>query len=410
MTTTIAVISEKYCPEGGGAEIVTHSIVRWLLKRGYRVSIITGTPLNHEIKVELDERASSSRDSGYEYKHFKELRCTRKLYHWIFSPLLLSNNESFTRIIHESDIIYMPGILYSLLPFVRRKARAGAKIVIHLHNFQPITYSQFYIEVNSREQLLLADMKLLNNEFGRISLLISCLIPFITSTLSRILTNYADRIICPTESFKELIEKFVPSLRGKTAVAYNPLPLDEVKDIAPFQKERIIAYLGGDRFIKGYPLAKLVATKISNEIEDSRIYMVGFSRKPKYPISNNKIIFLERIKREEVFKLLERARVLLFPSIIAEPSPISILEAALLGAIPIAFATPTIQELLSGTDATSFLCPPYNMNCIHYKTKNILMMDPEEFAHISLRIRNQLLKKFGDNANLLVKLERAIVL
>jgi hypothetical protein len=130
----ITVITEKYYPEGGGAEVVTHEVVKWLLSKGYRIFIISGSPLNYESQRELNNVA---RDGGgyYTYISLNELRFQRKLSHWLLTPKLIIRNRAFLNAINKSNAVYIPGILYTLIPLLRKLRGDSIKVVVHLHKF-----------------------------------------------------------------------------------------------------------------------------------------------------------------------------------------------------------------------------------------------------------------------------------
>ncbi len=399
----ITVITEKYYPEGGGAEVVTHEVVKWLLSKGYRIFIISGSPLSYESRGELDEVARGG-GGYYTYISLSELRFQRKLSHWLLVPKLIARNRAFLDAISKSNLVYIPGISYTLIPLLRKLRGDNIRIVIHLHNFQPITYSQFYIETENGKQLRSIDMKLLQLEYGRISTIITPFISYLLKTLQNALEG-SDKIICPSQTYKQIIERFVPTLK-KLVVAYNPLPVTSNTPHSYSKKGRIMTYLGGKRFIKGYPIAEITARRIIKEVKDVKIYLVGF---PQMRIENTKILYLPHIKRWKTLKLLTISRVLLFPSIIAEPSPISIIETILLGAIPVAFKHSTIQEILGGTKAQEFLCSPYDLKCVYEKAKHLLNIDVREFSEISYSVKRDFIAKFKNKEFLLVNLEKAII-
>jgi hypothetical protein len=37
-------MSEKYWPEGGGAELATHRIIEYLSSKRFEITVLTGTP------------------------------------------------------------------------------------------------------------------------------------------------------------------------------------------------------------------------------------------------------------------------------------------------------------------------------------------------------------------------------
>jgi glycosyltransferase involved in cell wall biosynthesis len=145
----------------------------------------------------------------------------------------------------------------------------------------------------------------------------------------------------------------MPEIRDKSVVIYNPLP-----DVLPVRKElgdeRILLYLGGSSFVKGFHLVLSVANELLRMHKDLRILM---TRVEGYGSLPSNCVALGELPYWGVVGLHSRAYALLFPSIWEEPLPYVVLESMLMGTIPIAARTGVVPEVV-GSPAENYLFIP----------------------------------------------------
>ncbi len=375
----ILVFSEKYYPEGGGAELVTHNIVLELIRRGYKVVVITGTP--RKIEINTDK---------LRYIYEPLLKPMNKIYQWSVANMLA---YKYRGIIAKTRAVYIPGIIYPIIPVIKR-INSYIEVILHLHNYQPIKYSQFYISASTNKELLWEDLYLLMREYGYKSLALSPIISFIRKYLN-LYIKYVDKIIAPNKSFKEIICRFTTRFNCRKIIPiYNPINIGHIPVIK--KRKNMIVYLGGEKYIKGYPIALITANKLRN-IVDSKIVFLG-DYKQRYKLGNT--VYLGKITHHKTIQILASSKTLLFPSLISEPCPMSILEAFYTGTIPIAFNLPTIHELYSLIGLNKYLCKPYSIECLIDKIFEIHNLPDDELVYYGTSIRQRALKVFDARRSL----------
>lgn len=376
----ITIITEKYYPEGGGAEIVTHNIVEGMLQRGYRVTIITGTKYRGQIK-----------EDGLRYIYEPLLRRRRKLSLWLLSTII---PLKYRRYLIESSRIYIPGILYPIIPYIK-KINRDAEIIVHMHNYQAISYSQFYLDWRKGGEKIVGEYMLMSREYGYKSILalpLSLIIPL----YFRRLLSYADKIITPSKSFREIICRHTGIDCRRIYTVYNPVNIPRVEYK---HKSRQVIYLGGEKYIKGGLIPLVVALKTLRRDSSIRFILAGYEDIP-YRFNHRGLKFYGKLKYVDAIKLIAGSSILLFPSIIVEPCPMSILEALHLGTFVVGFDHLTIRELLSHVGLDKYLCRTYDLDCLADKIIGINSMGNEELSRESFRVKLKAGKIFNSDRSI----------
>ena len=130
--TKVLVLSELYYPYGGGAEYATHLILKNLQRTGsYEITVLVGVK-------------NIERISGVKYIYTRYLRPRAKPLFWAFIDYV-SRSEWFKDLLKNHDVLYIPRIAYPAIPQAKK---LGKKVVVHLHNYQPITYHSIYSEID----------------------------------------------------------------------------------------------------------------------------------------------------------------------------------------------------------------------------------------------------------------------
>jgi glycosyltransferase involved in cell wall biosynthesis len=226
-------------------------------------------------------------------------------------------------------------------------------------------------------------------------------------TLSKGWLTNADKIICVSKRQAELVSKNHPQLADKIEVIYNPLPavLINTEPRKNLSNIPTFLYVGGDSVLKGFhillqalkELDRLgVKTKfiLTNSYSyDSLKILKMLSEKCK----NLKINVVGKVKYEEVINLHKQAWALVFPSIWEEPLPYAIVEASLLGTLPIASKIGGVQEILQDTPAEKYIFNPENMKELVEKIKAIVTDEANNFMKDSMALRATMLKFFRES-------------
>jgi glycosyltransferase involved in cell wall biosynthesis len=392
--TSILTVSEIFWPEGGGAERATYLILKLLAQQGFKITVVTGTD-------------SPAIIPGVKYYVSRYLKSSNRLTRWTLARLL-ATSHAFIKLLKEHDVLYIPLAEYPLIPIAKK---AGLRVVVHLHNYMPIRYSgvKYFFEpdvVSLSKELRLAVFHEFHVQKSLLRTLLSPL-SLIGYTLSKGWLTNADKIICVSKRQAELVSKNHPQLADKIEVIYNPLPavLINTEPRKNLSNIPTFLYVGGDSILKGFhillqalkELDRLgVKTKfilINSYSYDSLKILKMLSEKCK----NLKINVVGKVKYEEVINLHKQAWALVFPSICEEPLPYAIVEASLLGTLPIASKIGGVQEILQDTSAEKYIFNPENMKELVEKIKAIVTDEANNFMKDSMALRATMLKFFRES-------------
>jgi len=171
------------------------------------------------------------------------------------------------------------------------------------------------------------------------------------SRLAREWVTRADAVVCVSNRQCEIMREGMPEIRDKSVVIYNPLP-----NVSPVRKElgeeKVLLYLGGPSFVKGFHLVLKVANELLRKHRDLRILM---TRVEGYRSLPSNCVALGELPYWGVIGLHSRAYALLLPSIWEEPLPYVVIESMLMGTIPIAARTGGVPEVVVGSPAENYL-------------------------------------------------------
>jgi len=381
----LVVFTKLFWPEGTGGELATYTIVRNILSRHFDVTVVSGT------KSPAPDVLKCCR-----YIYWGALRSRLKPAEWL---RVFANSRVVKRLVEGADVVYIS--FHSLLPLaaVAKAVKPGVKVVVHLHNYQPLTFTS--VVLAGRGPDLATDVVVELGESGSLLRAVASGFGHYVNVLSRVALLYADRVICVSERQCEILKRYAPEVRGKAAVVYNPLPpmLDVEK--RPDETPTIL-YVGGGSNIKGFHIAVRVLAKILAK-HNYRVYITyGRSIRPDQvellkrlsKRFDGRLRTLGRLPHEELLKLYSKTWALLFPSIWEEPLPYAVLEAAAAGAIPVAFRVGGVPEIVEGTPAERFLCEPVDMSCLFGKLEYVLSLAPNDLIDMGLNIREKVIKKF----------------
>jgi len=395
----IVVFSKLFWPEGGGAELATYTIIRDILSRHFDVTVVSGT-----------RRPSPGVLECCRYVHWNVLESRYKPVEWLKA---FSNHQALKKLVEGADEVYIPSHTLIPLAIIIKRVKPGAKVIIHLHNYQPLAFTSVLLA--GKEPDLATDILVELGESGSLFRAMASGVGHYINILNRIALRYADRIICVSRRQCELIEKYMPEVRGKTAVVYNPMPpIPSIKK-DPDETPTIL-YVGGGSYIKGFNIAvKVLAEVIAKH--DCRAYIIyGRSIRPEQTellerLSkrlDGRLRAFARLPHEELLKLYSKAWALLFPSISEEPLPYAVLEAVATGTIPVAFRVGGVSEIVEGTPVERFLCGSNNIECLVERLEEVLSLAPKDLISMGLDLREKLVERFNAR-NVGEKLEKLFV-
>jgi len=377
----VLIVHELWWPRGGGGVLATHLITEILARHGFEVRVATGV---------RGYEAISSVDFIYEPR----LGASNKLGLWL-NTYMLSRENWFRRLIEWADIVYIPRYAYPLIPIAKA---LGKRVVVHLHDYQPISYTAVIFHSDSFKSDFKRTFHYELHQHGLARALITTpLTP--VNRLARKWVSQADVVICVSNRQREILEKAMPEIKSRLVVVYNPPP-----KIPPIHKElseeKTLLYLGGPSFIKGFQIVLKAVDEISKEHRNLRVIM---TRIKKNILGQNYIVYKE-LPYDEIIKLHTRAYGLLFPSIWEEPFGYAVIESMLIGTIPIASKVGGVPEVVKGTVAEKFLFEPENIEEFSDRIERLVSLSKEEVVSIGTRLREDVRKLFDRG-----KIERKLI-
>jgi glycosyltransferase involved in cell wall biosynthesis len=384
MKPRILVFTKLFWPEGGGAELATYLVVKDILSKHFDVTIVSGTR-----SPELDILKHAR------YIHWDALEARYKPIEWI---------KTFTGIgwvrnlVEEADIVYIPSHTLIPLTIAVKTINPRAKVALHLHNYQLLTYTS--VVLANREPDVVADIIV---ELGEHKSLLRALLAgfgHYINYINRLAVVLADRIICVSRKQCEIILRYIPEVRNKAEVIYNPPP-----PIPTINKrvgdEPTLIYVGGASYIKGFQILIKALAKILRKHEAKTYIILGkASPKEKALVMkltekvNKMLIPLDRLPHNEYLKLHEHAWALLFPSISEETLGYAVVESILIGTIPIASRVGGVPEVVEGTAAEGFLFKPGNVEEFISKIESLVSLSKDEVMDIGIKLKEKVSELF----------------
>jgi len=391
--TSILTVSEIFWPEGGGAERATYLILKLLAQQGFKITVITGTD-------------SPAIIPGVKYYVSRYLKSSNRLTRWTLARLL-ATSHAFIKLLKEHDVLYIPLAEYPLIP-IAKKARL--RVVVHLHNYMPVRYSgvKYFFEPDVISLFKELKPVVFHEFYVQKSLLRTLLSPlsFIEYALSKGWLTNADKLICVSKRQAELISKNHPQLASKIEVIYNLIPM-ELMSTDPGKNLNNLPtflYVSGDSYAKGFYILLYILKKLKDENMMVRFLLLGNYTKHSIEVLRKigqgrslDLNIIGRIQHEKVIKLHKESWALLFPSFIEEPLPYTVVEASLLGTLPIAPKIGGVREILQGTPAEKYIFNPEDIKELVEKIKDIVNDAANNLMKDSMVLRATMLKFFSES-------------
>lgn len=386
----VIVFSELFYPHGGGAELATWLYAKMLSESGdANLTIVTrqfpGEPQTERINKNLMVYRIPFSTFGGRYDTLANI------------GRVLSN--AIIKRLKESDVVYIPGGWYIVIPL----AKAFKKpVVIHLHNyFIACPTSLMYDFASGRVRPSSLKSFIIHEKLEKkrkTSAVITS--AFLNEVLGRAYNRLgllADTFIFVSNRQRELTLQFLPFLKEKSYLIYNPPP--EIPLVEKKLENPTFMYLGGDSYVKGFHLFLSASQKLLKRGINARFLFAGRVSIPWLLKRLNKSFLyafdlLGYLGRDVVQFLHSISYASLFPSIIEEPLPYTVLESTLAGTIPIASKVGGVPEILEGTFAEKMMFEPGDVNGLVDRMEFVSLMSSEELINIGHQLREDILKKF----------------
>jgi len=403
--SSILVVSEIFYPEGGGAEKATYLILRYLAQHNFKITVVTGT--KNPIKI-----------PGVKYYITSYLKSSNRIIRWMLTRLLATNSY-FIRLIKEHDTLYIPLAAYPLIPVAKQR---GLRVIVHLHNYMPVRYTsvKYFFEPDTVSVLDEFKLAVFHEYYAQESLLRTLLMPlsFSAYLLNKRQIAEADKLICVSLRQAEIVVKSNPHLIDKVEVVYNPVPPELLNHELRKELDNIptFLYVGGDSYIKGFHILLQILNKLGKHGIKARFILAGgYGSKSLGTLEqlsnkyrNLEIQILGRVKYGKLLELHRKAWALLFLSIGEEPLPYAIVEASLLGTIPIASKAGGVEEILSNSIGEKYLFDLKDLKSVMRVLNIVVNSDPYDIINDSIKLRETLLLKFR-NETLLDRLLKLFI-
>jgi glycosyltransferase involved in cell wall biosynthesis len=380
--TAVLTVSELFWPEGGGAELATYLTLQILAKHGFSVTVVTGT--KNPVKI-----------PNVKYYTTPMLRSANRLTRWTLMEVL-STTTFFKQLLKNHDILYIPQAAYPLIPVAKKMNR---RVIVHLHNYMPIRYTgvKYYFEPDVVDHAYEIKLALFHERRVQKSLLRTLLMPlsYLAYIKSKSWIAQADKIICVSHRQAELVTKNMPQLRNKVDVIYNPPPPEFANTDLPPKKrlgdEKVLLYLGGSSYIKGFHLILKAINKVSKKCKVKLVMAKVYDRK----LPSHIYVVYSDLPHREVINLYSEAYALLFPSVVEEPLPYVLVESMLTGTIPIAARVGGVPEITKGTLAKHYTFTPGDVDDMVDKIDTLLAQPKEHIIDIGLKLKEHASKLFN---------------
>jgi glycosyltransferase involved in cell wall biosynthesis len=380
----VLVFSKLFWPEGGGAELATYLIVG-LLSRRFDVTVVSSTA-----------RPEPAVLRRVRYLRWGALGSRFKPVEWL---RLLAGAWHVRRFLERADAVYIPS--HTLLPLavVAKRLRPGAKVVVHLHNFQPLAYTSVLLAGSgpgAAQDFLVERM-----EHGSLPRAVAAgMGHYANRAVGPLALRCADAVVCVSRRQRDILLRYIPELRGKTAVVYNPPPpLPSVSK--ELEGEPAFVYAGGSSYVKGFHvlLELLREAAKGGACRSCRFYVVAGrgSEGPLKALSaalGGRLVAMDRMPRGEYLKLHGRAWGLLFPSICEEPLPYAVVESALLGMVPVASRVGGVPEIVEGTPAEEYIFAPGSAEELAERVEALASQPCDYVLEVGAKLRERALKLF----------------
>jgi len=376
----LLVITERYWPEGGGAELATHLILE-ILRKEFNIVVLTGTQ-------------NPTKLPGVQYIYEPLLAKREKVWLWL-NASRLTTSQRFQKTLRESDVVYIPRFSFPIIPIAKK---FGKNVVVHLHDYIPISYTATVLAPYEQHRGRITRDDIMMECRKGLKYCVGVGAFWWLPRLARRWVSQADAVICVSNRQCEIIRESMPEIKGKSVVIYNPLP-----NTSPVGKElgdeKILLYLGGPSFVKGFHLVLKVANELLRKYRNLRILMTKMKGYRSLP---SNCVALGELPYRDVVRLHSRAYALLFPSIWEEPLPYVVVESMLMGTIPIAARTGGVPEVVAGSPAENYLFTPGDANELMDKIEAVLTQSRDYLLDVGIKLRDHVLRLFGNVENRVV--------
>jgi len=387
MRPKVFVLTKLFWPEGGGAELATYLIVKEVLSKSFDVVIASGT-----------RRPKSDVLRAVDYVHWSALESKYKPVEWL---RLLANTRRFTKLVERADVVYIPSHTLIPMAMAAKLVKPNVKVALHLHNYQALAYTS--IVLAGREPNVTTDAIVEYREHRSLLRALLAGLGHYANHINRLAVMFADKIICVSQRQYEILLKYLPELREKAVVVYNPPPPLPIID-KKVSREPILIYPGGGSYVKGFHMAIGALVRVLKR-HNCKAYVISGREVPSRESLRlrslrkrlgDKLTILSKMPHEEYLKLHESAWGLLFPSVCEEPLPYTVVESMLMGTMPVAARVGGVPEIVEGSPAEEYLFTSGDVDELADKIEVLLSLSKESIVNVGMKLRGHVLRLFDE--------------
>jgi glycosyltransferase involved in cell wall biosynthesis len=378
----LLAVSERVWPDPGGGSLAAHLIVKLVCRsKPVSVTVLTGTQ-------------QPARVGGAKYFVVPLLGARNRAALWK-NISVMARQRWFLKLLISSDILYVPGYCYPLIGLAKR---LGKKVIVHLHGYEPISYASVVLPNDHGRGIPRATQFEILERHGALKAIAGGFFEPV-SRLIRIWLSKADEVVCVSKRQAQIIAEEAPELARKMRVLYSPIP--EVHFAKSLSGERLMLYLGGDSYVKGFHAFLGASQEIIRRDRGVRFLLLGSMKNSTNTYlrklnerSNHMYNVLGHVGHDEALQLNSRSCALLFPSICEEAFGYAVLEAMLTGTIPVASRVGAVPEIVHSSYAERTMFTPGKVKEMVDRIEALLHLSDEQLLDIGTGLRESALRKF----------------
>jgi len=379
----VSVFTKFFWPEGSGGELATYLIVKGILAKRFDVTIVSSTMKPHPTVL---------RDCRYIV--WDVSRSRYKPLDWL---KLMFNTRWVKSCVERADIVYIPSHTLLPLAIAIKKIKPCVRVILHLHNYQPLTYTSVFLANNAPSMKSVIIIERYEHDSITRAIATGLLQPL--NGINVLALHYADTVICVSRRQAEIISNRAPQLAHKIRVVYNPLP--ETPPVEEKFENPTFTYTGGGSYVKGFHMFIRASLNVLKLRSNTSFMLMGEFRHQHMNLLKklnhaHAYALLGHIPHEDVLRLYSKSHAVLVPSICEEPLPYVVMEAMAMGAIPIASRIGGIPEIVKGTYAERMMFTPGNSNEMADRMVEVLSLPKDQLVDIGYKLREVVLRRFNN--------------
>jgi glycosyltransferase involved in cell wall biosynthesis len=408
----VAVCAEHISAYGGGAELAVNHYIEGLSQAGIELTVLTSlmtrswvirqlSNLKAQV-IQLPFRTTGAPDGGL-------LKATKR------------STKKITEVFSSNDVAYVAKGWYPVAAIARK---VGIPVVAHAHDYAllspKLTFARNELPGLHHDPVPCTLTEFIEYRIRSVTehvcdgtATFRRAVPAVLFELSRTPRDYflwkqfagssrfVNHLVVVSEAMKQIIVEYLPQLRDRCSVIYNPLT--DTGFVEPQSYDGLsLGYFGGPSYQKGFVTLLRSLKLLANYSPSTKIKLIApdtcctrFSRLVRKLGLENVVLELPRISHDELPRLYQRIDVVVVPSLCQEPLPYVALEAQLFGRPVIASEIGGLPEIVEHNE-TGWLFHPINASRLAHVLLEVANL-PREIVHsMGVRARVRMVRKFAD--------------